>query len=828
MMRQSLGGAWSLRRAGTSEWLPATVPGGVHTDLLALGRISDPFVADNELAAQWVAEAGWEYRRTFTVDESLLGATRVFLVCEGLDTLADVLLNGTPVGHADNMFHAHRWEVRELLRPGENVLEIRFASPVREARERDEARRLPRVNDMVLPGGAYLRKAPSHFGWDWAPTLPAIGIWRDVSLEGFTAARLQDVHLRQRHERGRVTLGATVQAESWGDAPLVVRLTVTAPDGRRVVARSGLDPVSAAGDLRAVIRDPELWYPNGYGAQPLYGVEVALLEGRAVLDRRSFQVGLRTIELREDPDEWGRSFRFVVNGVPIFAKGANWIPADSFPTRVTPARLEHLVRSAAEANHNMLRAWGGGYYEDERFYDLCDRYGILVWQDFMFACAVYPLHDPAFLENVRQEVAETVRRLRHRACLALWCGNNEMEVGWVEWGWSRPDTQDLEAADRHFFYGTLPAWLRALDPDHPYWPSSPSSHDLSEHPNSTAVGDSHLWDVWHALKPISHYRTEAPRFASEFGLQSLPTLPTIATYAGPADRNMTSYVMEHHQRHPNGNGKMVAYLAAHFRLPTSFSALVYLTQVLQAEAMRVGVEHWRRIRARCSGTLYWQLNDCWPVASWSGIDHEGRWKALHYASRRFYAPVLLSIDDQGDRMGLHVTNDSTDAWEGEVRWALETLAGEVLGGGVDRVAALPTATTLVAVHDVGPDVTPGTRRRLVVVAELWKDGTRRSLACIPLVPDKHLELRDPEIALRVAPVVEDGARRLEIRATAGSLARFVELALEGADVVFSDNYFDLPAGREVRVTCPVPAGWTDEQAGSALRVRSLFDTYEEA
>jgi len=828
MNRQSLAGAWSFRQAGTPDWLPATVPGGVHTDLLALGRIPDPFASDNELRVQWVAEADWEYRRVITVDETLLAESRVFLVGEGLDTVADVVLNGTPVGHAENMYCEHRWQVRELLRAGENVLEIRFASPVREAAERDAARHLPRVNDTVIPGGAHLRKAASHFGWDWAPRLPAIGIWRDIRFEGFGTARLDDVHLRQLHERGRVTLSAAVRAEAWGDAPLEVHLALTAPDGGRTVTTARLDPGSAACGLEAEIGDPELWYPNGYGAQPLYRVEVALLDGSTVLDRRSFQVGLRTIELREDPDEWGRSFQFVVNGVPVFAKGANWIPSDSFPSRVTGARLEHLVRSAAEANHNMLRAWGGGYYEDERFFDLCDRYGILVWQDFMFACAVYPFHDPAFLDNVRVEVSQAVRRLRHRACLALWCGNNEMETGWVEWGWSRPETEDLKAADQRFFYGTLPAWLRSLDPDHPYWPSSPSSHDLSEHPNSNAVGDNHLWDVWHALKPISHYRTEAPRFASEFGLQSLPALPTIDTYADPADRNMTSYVMEHHQRHPNGNGKIVAYLTAHYRLPTSFSALVYLTQVLQAEGMRVGVEHWRRIRARCSGALYWQLNDCWPVASWSSIDHEGRWKALHYASRRFYAPVLLSIDDEGDRMGFHVTNDTTAAWEGEVRWTLETLDGDVLEGGVDRIVALPSATTLAGLHDLAAHVSRETRRGLVVVAELWQDGARRSLACLPLVPDKHVELRHPEITLATAALGGRGERQLEIRATASSLARFVELALDGADVVFTDNFFDLPAGREVRVACPIPDGWSDEQACAAVRVRSLFDSYQDA
>ncbi len=413
------------------------------------------------------------------------------------------------------------------------------------------------------------------------------------------------------------------------------------------------------------------------------------------LDSRTYQIGLRTVELRQEADAWGRSFTFVVNGVPIFAKGANWIPADSFPTRVTGEQLERLLASAAAANQNMLRVWGGGYYEDERFYDLCDRYGILVWQDFMFACAIYPLDDPAFLENVREEVIQNVRRLRHRACLALWCGNNEMETAWVNWGWDKPERRDLKAADQRFFYDLLPGWVRGEDPDHAYWPSSPSSGMPFEAPGSHAAGDDHLWQVWHSLKPIRFYREQFPRFASEFGMQSLPPLATIAGYAAPDEWNMTSYVMEHHQRCVGGNGKIMAYLAQHYRMPANFASLVYLTQVLQAEAMRVGVEHWRRHRGRCSGALYWQLNDCWPVASWASLDYFGRWKALHYAARRFYAPVLLSLEEDADaaQVGVYLTNDTVEPWRGEVRWSLETLAGEALGADRVPVDAAALATT---------------------------------------------------------------------------------------------------------------------------------------
>ena len=409
------------------------------------------------------------------------------------------------------------------------------------------------------------------------------------------------------------------------------------------------------------IAKPELWWPNGYGKQPLYEVEVILhrdgASDSAPLDRRTYQVGLRTIELRQQEDEWGRSFVFVVNGVPVFAKGSNWIPADSFPTRITDDLLEELIRSAADTHQNMLRVWGGGFYEEERFYDLCDRYGILVWQEFIFSCSIYPLDDPEFLDNVHVEAVENVRRLRHRASLALWCGNNEMEWGWVDWGWDVPELQDLKAAYDQFFHHTLPEWCVTEDPDHSYWPSSPSSDTPFEDPNGQRQGDAHYWDVWHGRKPFTAYRGQYPRFMSEFGFQALPPLATIRTYADEADWNMTSYIMEQHQKNASGNGLMVGQMLDTFRLPKDFESLVYLSLVLQAEGIRYGVEHWRRHMDRVAGTLYWQLNDCWPVASWSSLDYFGRWKALHYAARRFYAPVMLSIEDNPPEQALHVTSE---------------------------------------------------------------------------------------------------------------------------------------------------------------------------
>ena len=815
MKTQSLTGAWQFRQAGTDEWLPATVPGGVHTDLLALGRIPDPFVADNETRVQWVAEADWEYRLRFVADAGLLSQPHVRLVCDGLDTLASVSLNGRSLGQTDNMFRQYRWDVKPLVGAGDNELLIAFASPVQYVTARQAERPLPGVS-QAIPGGPHLRKAPCQFGWDWGPQLPPIGIWKDIRLEGAGGARLDHVHLRQRHGDGAVIVSAVVSPEQWTDEALTARLHMTAPDGEEFVAEGA---VSAAVEL--TIDQPHRWWPNGYGEQPLYEAVVSLRQGDETLDERRYQVGLRTIELSQDEDEWGRSFEFLVNGVPVFAKGSNWIPADSFPTRLSDEHLETLIRAAADTHQNMLRVWGGGFFEEERFYDLCDRYGILVWQDFIFSCSVYPLDDAGFLENVKAEVEENVRRLRHRASLALWCGNNEMEWGWVDWGWDRPESAELKAAYDRFFHHTLPAWCAVEDSDTPYWPSSPSSDVPFEAPNGQRQGDAHYWDVWHGRRPFTAYRDQFPRFMSEFGFQALPPLPTIATYAGQADWNMTSYVMEQHQKNASGNSLMVGQMLDTFRLPKDFSSLVYLSMVLQAEGIRYGVEHWRRHRDRVAGTLYWQLNDCWPVASWSSLDYFGRWKALHYAARRFFAPVLLSIEDAPPRQGVFITNDQRHPWEGRMRWSLEMLDGTALADGETSLQAAALTTTHIDTFDLAGRVTDDNRRHLIFIAELWQDGRAVARQTAYFAPTKHLELVDPQV--RSTCFIDAGRLHVELRGR--SLARLVELSLDGADGVFTDNYFDLPAGRTVTVMVPLPAGWTESQAAEALRVRSVFDSF---
>ena len=821
---QSLTGEWQFHKSDDETWLPARVPGGVHTDLLALDLIPDPFVADNEKRVMWVAESDWVYRRTFTADAALMAEQRVALVCDGLDTLAEVTLNGVRLGETDNMFRQYTWDVKPWLREGENELVILFHSSVQYITAKQAERPLRGVS-QAIPGSPYIRKAPCQFGWDWGPQLPPAGVWKDIRLEGRSNARMAGVHLRQQHNDGAVTVTATVALEQWDAVPLKVLLRVTGPDG---AVRHAQVAVAGAAQTETVqqtvgirIDNPQLWWPNGYGEQPLYAVDVLLLAEGVACDAAHYQIGLRTLELRREPDAWGESFTFVVNGVPIFAKGSNWIPADSFPTRISDAFLEQLIRDAALTHQNMLRVWGGGFYEEERFYDLCDKYGMLVWQDCVYSCSIYPMWDGAFIENTRVETIENVRRLRHRASLALWCGNNEMEAGWAHWGWDQPENAGLKADYDRFFHHLLPAWVTAEDPDHVYWPSSPSSGIPFENPQSEARGDAHYWDVWHGGKPFSAYRGQFPRFMSEFGFQALPTLATIQTYADEADWNMTSYIMEHHQRNAAGNGKMIAHMTDHYRMPKDFPSLVYLSQLLQAEGIRFGVEHWRRNMERVSGTLYWQLNDCWPVASWASLDYFGRWKTLHYAAKRFYAPVLLSVEDIGTLMGLHVTSDLQTPWEGVIHWSLQTLGGEELASGNEPVMATPLASTHVRTLNFGDRVSDANCRNVVFVCELRQGDALIAQRVATFVPDKHLSLVEPELSATVSQ--SEGALVIEV--TAKSLARFVELGLFGTDVVFSDNSFDVPAGRTVQVTCPLPQGWTVDDARDALWMRSLYDSF---
>ena len=851
MQTQSLTGQWQFRQSGTEKWLPASVPGGVHTDLLALDMIPDPFIGDQELEVIWVAEKDWVYQYTFTPDADVLAEEIVDLVADGLDTLAKVSLNGKLLGKVNNQFRQWEWEIKDQLVNSENTLEIEFSGPTTYVHNEQARRPMKGVSEAIV-GGPHLRKAPCQFGWDWGPKLPSIGIWKDIRLAGRSIARIDDVYLRQKHEDGDVLIEAEVNIKRWKEQNCSATLLVTSPDGQETYETKG-EFINNGITLKAKIENPLLWWPNGLGDQNLYQVSLILKSNDIALDQKDFKIGLRTIKLVQEEDEFGKSFQFVVNGIPIFAKGSNWIPADSFINRFSDEQLEKLIADAAAVHQNMLRVWGGGFYEEERFYDLCDKYGILVWQDFVFSCSIYPLDEPDFMENVRVEVEENIKRLRHRASLALWCGNNEMEWGWESWGWTKhpmedqlpalveqfpplrflldmagdrdllPDWEVLKNSYDQFFHHTLPEWLDVFDPDTPYWPSSPSSNTPFQDINSQEKGDAHYWEVWHGRKPFTAYRNTYPRFMSEFGFQAFPTMETVEFYAQPDERNLTSYIMEHHQRGNHGNGLIISQMTDTFRMPENFTAWIYLSLVLQAEGIRYGVEHWRRNMHRVAGTLYWQLNDCWPVASWASIDYFGRWKALHYASKRFFAPVLLSVKDQSPNMDIHISNDLPQSWDGKIQWTLETLSGTVIDSGKLELTAPPLSDTSIVKLDFNQEVTQNNQRDLVLVTQLYQGSQLISLITTPFVSVKHMQLVDPNIEYTMAM---RNNQLVEIKLTVQSLARFVEIKLEGApETVFSDNYFDIPAGRTVVVTCPIPPRWEISTLRSAFRVYSLYNSF---
>ncbi len=794
----------------------ATVPGCVHVDLFRAGKIGDPFWADNEVRDAWVHNADWTYSREFRCDPRLLDSDRVYLECDGLDTIAEVYINGTLLGKADNMYVQHRFDVTGKLKPGSNAIEVRFSSPVTFTQPFVDKDPLISPSHSI-PGAIYTRKSPSQWGWDWGPQIPTIGIWKPVRLVSYDTARIEDLRIRQRHECGAVTLQVETALELLERRDCRVDVRLIHPGGRVEEHGTKMDDGSASCSIG--LTEPDLWWPNGYGKQPLYRVEAVLTCGGEELHVFSRQIGLRTLELRREKDKFGTSFMFVVNGVPIFCKGANWIPADQFPGRLTHERYRHLISSAAKANMNMLRVWGGGYYEHEWFYDLCDEHGILIWQDFMFSCSQYPV-DQDCLCCARQDIEANIMRLRNRACLALWCGNNEMEWFLAD-GWGGERNAEFKRNHTLIFHEMIAECAARLDPDRSYWPSSPScGEEPFDAPNAEDRGDGHYWDVWHNRQPFTAYRSHYFRFMSEFGFESMPSIETVKSFANPEDHNMTSYVMECHQKNGGGNGLILYYLAQTFRFPEDFEKMCYVSQLLQAEAMRYGVEHWRRNRNdnRCMGTLYWQINDCWPVASWSSIDYFGRWKALHYAARRFYKPVLLSVCEEGTQAAIHITNDTLKPVQAEVRWSLERMDGTAVREGVITVQAAPEYDTLVAQLDFVAELAGDARRHLVLVTELVADGAEAGRAVTSFVPSKHLELPAAEIKLIVG---HDQAGSF-LEASTDHLARYACLSVPGQDVIFSDNYFDLPAGRKaiVRVESEIdPAGLAKATA------YSLRDSY---
>jgi beta-mannosidase len=821
-MKIEVQSGWQFREVGKDSWAQATVPGCVHTDLLINKLIEDPFYRDNEQKQQWIGKTDWEYQTTINARPELLMYEHIEFVFEGLDTYANVFLNDESLLNADNMFRTWRVDCKRLLKRGANTLRIHFRSPINEvlpimAKMKYE---LPASNDQGEKTSPHTRKAPYHYGWDWGPRFVTSGIWRPVSLEAWNAIRLDDLHILAK----RITADAaalTAHVEVVSSANVTATIIVNNLNDRTVAAKRvvTLTPGENHLTLDFVVPHPALWWPNGLGAHPLYDFKALLLTNGRVADQATTRTGLRSLELRQQADESGKSFTFVVNGMPVFAKGGNWIPADSFPTRITRDKYRQLLESVRESNMNMLRVWGGGIYEPDVFYDLCDEMGILVWQDFMFACSMYP-GDQAFLDNVRHEATDNVKRLRNHPSIVIWVGNNEIETAWKHWGWKDHLPASLWDDYVKIFHGVLPEVCGSLDPSRPYWPSSPSSN-LEDDPDSQKMGDLHYWQVWHASMPFSEYEKQHPRFMSEYGFQSFPQLETVNTYTVPTDHDIKSPVMMAHQRHPRGNQLIREYMLREYPEPKDFASFLYVSQVLQAEGIRVGAEHLRRIMPHNMGSLYWQIDDCWPVASWSSIDYTGRWKALQYYARRFYSEFLLSPHEENGRLDFYIVSDRPRSaaaqlnvslldFEGQTLWS-EQRAIDVAGLSSKSYLSVPLSSML-----EGKD-----RKGVFLSGELLVGGKKVSSSQHFFEPYKNLTMQRPEINADAVRIPNG----FKVTLSTDKFARAVYLAATSQAGFFTDNYFDLIPGKKVEVEFRAVASMTAHEFRDQLGIRSMVDAF---
>ncbi len=707
MIKLDLTAGWTLRNVTSravpervdGRDVPATVPGCVHTDLLAADLIPDPYYGQNELELQWIGENDWQYLCEFEVSAEVLARERLELVCEGLDTVATVRINGEVIGTSENMHLAYRFDAKPYVREGTNTLTITFRSALDYAREQVE--RLGYLPNSSYPHPFnFIRKMACNFGWDWGPTLVTAGVWQPICLEAWEGARIASVRplvTEANEERAVVEVHVEVEGEGEGLEPVLI---LTDPAGE--VAGSPPDPPLLRGGtavpgsklrtylVSLTVENPRLWWPVGHGEQPLYALELTLTQRGQTLDTWQHRIGLRRVRLNTEVDDIGSKFVLEVNGKAIFCKGANWIPDDCFVTRVTSERYRERVTQARGANMNMLRVWGGGIYEQSAFYEACDELGVMVWQDFLFACALYPEEEP-FGSLVEAEARGQIARLSKHPSLVLWNGNNENLWGYFDW--ERDGKTWLEWAENRswgagFYFELFPKLMKDLDPSRPYTPGSPFSGSLELHPGSDNHGTTHIWDVWNALDYTS-YRAYIPRFASEFGFQAPPTFATLSESIPEDERHAESAAILHHQKANQGNEKLRRGLARHFAPPETFDDWHFLTQLNQARALQLGVEWFRAHSGRCMGALYWQLNDCWPVTSWAAIDGYGRKKLLWYATKRFFAPRLLSIQPHGDALFVHLINDTDEVWETNVRVRRLAFSGEVCAEDTEQAFVKP-------------------------------------------------------------------------------------------------------------------------------------------
>ncbi|MET3942657.1 beta-mannosidase [Paenibacillus sp. PvP094] len=833
---------WTFKACEDQEWLPAQVPGCVHTDLLKLDKIPDPFYGTNEKEIQWIDKKDWEYRTVFDINEDLLSQEHLEIVFDGLDTYADVYVNDQHVLSADNMFRVWNVDVKSIVKASGNVLRIRFRSPIQEDLPKLEklGYALPASNDQSDVGGLgdkrvsiFARKAPYHYGWDWGPRFVTSGIWREARLEGWSEVKINDVFIRQNEvTASAASLTAIVEVETFNPIETIIRIGT---DGQTWEQAASLQAGVQTIEIPVSINEPKLWWSRGLGDPHMYSFVTEVLKGEQVVADSTVKTGLRSIRLVRDKDEAGASFYFELNGVAVFAKGANHIPNDSFITEITAERYRHEIVSAAESNMNMLRVWGGGIYEEDVFYELCDEYGLLVWQDFMFACSMYP-GDEAFLNSVRHEAIDNVKRLRNHPSIVLWCGNNEIDSAWAHyiedggWGWKKDynaeQREKIWADYEAIFHELLPEVVEAYAPGVDYWPSSPLvslTGDEKQHANpSTSEGDIHYWGVWHSVEPFENYNVYVGRFMSEYGFQSFPEYKSVRKYAEEEDLALESEVMLAHQKNGAGNRLIKQYMDMYMHEPKDFPSFLYMSQVLQAEAMKTAIEAHRRRKPYCMGTLYWQMNDCWPVASWAGMDYFGNWKALQYYAKRSFSDVLVSVDGtKEDRTDVYLISDQLQPVEGQLQVQLIGFDGTVYREEEHAVSLEPNSGKQVLTLNNADWLQGHDAAATLLRLELKQKGHADIVQEHYFAPSKDLGLK--QAAIQVTEVQESDGSYLVLESD--TLAKQVWISTE-AEGVFSDNFFDLIPGIPVKVKFTSREGLQNAGATSKageIEVRSMAD-----
>lgn len=822
---------WKFRQADSAKWYPAKVPGTVHTNLLNNKLIPDPFYKTNEELLQWIDKQDWEFKTSINLKELGLNFNknkRYSLVFDGIDTYAEVSLNDSLLGITDNMFVDWEYDVTKLLQKKNNNLKIRLRSPIKEDLPKLAAMgyQLPAQNDQSVIGGLnnnqvsiFARKAPYHYGWDWGPRLVTSGIWRKIWIKEWENARIENVHIINDSTIYSKKAKIKTNWELLIDQPGKYELNTFINGGKVHSKTMTLNKSHRKIFTEFAMEDPELWWPKGMGDQKLYEFEFELLKDGTLIDKKKIETGLRIVEVIQETDSIGCNFYFKVNGLPVFMKGANYIPGEVFLDKQNKEYYDRIIALADNANMNMLRVWGGGIYEDDYFYELCNKKGILIWQDFMFACSMYP-GDEKFLQNVKKEADYNIKRLRNNPSIALWCGNNEILDAWNRWGWQERFTEDQKkviwSAYEKIFYDVLANSCKENDNTRFYWPSSPSSYYYNQ--SDIRFGDFHYWGVWHGNEPFEMFNEQIGRFLSEYGFQSFPEMKTIKSYTTKEDWDIESKVMMSHQRSPIGNERIKQYMDLYYKTPKDFESFIYVGQLLQGEAMKTAIEAHRRNRPICMGSLYWQLNDCWPVASWASTDYYRRWKAAHYMIKKAFDDISVHGYINKERLEIHIFNDRLDSLKSEMKIKILDFNGNTINSISLNIKTPGNTSAFVWEDNISKLLKGKNKNEVFAVIEVTKEKKRIAVTSVYFAKQKDLKLPAPDFTYKVYKA----SNGYQIEFKTKTLLKNLFIDTKKTDVEYSDNYFDLFPGEIRTIFVQSKKSFNIQKE---LKIRTLFDTY---